>query len=86
MPGRTAFRRPVGRAQPDRGQRGVLAGREPGDLVVLQGEQGRDDDRRTRQQGGRYLVDRRLPAARRQDGQRVSAGHDGAHRDELLGP
>src|SRR5205807_7843749 len=52
-------------------------------LVVLQGEQGRDDQRRARQQGRRYLVDGRLPAAGGQDDEGVPAGQDGAHRGEL---
>ena len=65
---------------------GPQAGRlQVGELVVLQRDQRRDDDRRPGPQQPGQLVDRRLPAAGRQHGQHVAAGGQRLGRAQLPG-
>jgi hypothetical protein len=46
------------------------------DLIALQGDQRRDDQRQGTDRESCHLVDRALAAARRQDGERVTARND----------
>ena len=56
-----------------------------GELIILQRDQRRHDDRRAAAQQPAQLVDGRLPAARRQHGQRVAAVGQGLDRGPLAG-
>jgi hypothetical protein len=56
------------------------------DLVGLQGDQRRDDDRRPAEHDASELVDRRLPAAGGHDGQHVTAVEQVADDGLLIGP
>ena len=57
--------------------------RELVDLILHQGDQGRDDERRTVEQEGGELIPDRLPGAGRHHGEHVTARERGKH-DVLL--
>ena len=77
---RRARTRRLLRVEHDRRQASRLQVRE---LVVLQRDQRRDDDRRPRSEHPGQLVDRRLPAAGGQHGQHVAAAGQRLRRTQL---